>query len=223
MLAEQRHQGCSTDDDQHEDQTLQARDFQVSTETADDGRDAHEAAVGVQRGNGDLAERDAEVQQRSGGTGPAQTHDVGHFVAGELPVGRSGSEHAEDHRHLCTNDRTCACGKKGFHRGNLARQVARIVSHIRAEGDLPGRRERHREQETAPAEVADLQQSANINLADQTAEQINKGNHANDTGNTADPMDHPITEHRDQHDDTGKNEDTDAVADAKQLAQRLAG
>ncbi|MCY1180581.1 hypothetical protein D9M73_210350 [compost metagenome] len=71
--------------------------------------------------------------------------------------------------------------------------------------------------------MADLQQSANINLADQTAEQINKGNHANDTGNTTDPMDHPITEHRDQHDDTGEKEDTDRVADPKQLAQRLAG
>ncbi|MCY1440956.1 hypothetical protein D9M71_572510 [compost metagenome] len=124
MLTEQRHQGRSTDDDQHEDQTLQVRHLQVATETADDGRNAHEATVGVQRGDGDLAERDAEVQQRSGGTGPAQTHDVGHFVAGELPVGRSGSEHAEDHRHLCANDRTRTCGEKGLHRGNIARQVA---------------------------------------------------------------------------------------------------
>ncbi len=71
--------------------------------------------------------------------------------------------------------------------------------------------------------MADLQQCANVNLAHQTAEQIHKGNHANHAGNTADPVDHPITEHRDQHDDTGENQDAGGVADAEQLAQRLAG
>ncbi|MNV30498.1 hypothetical protein D3C71_1217700 [compost metagenome] len=71
--------------------------------------------------------------------------------------------------------------------------------------------------------MTDLQECANVCLAHQASEQVNEGNHTNDTGDTADPMDHPITKHRDQHDDTGENEDTDAVADAKQLAQRLAG
>ncbi|MDT4859679.1 hypothetical protein FQZ97_942010 [compost metagenome] len=71
--------------------------------------------------------------------------------------------------------------------------------------------------------MADLQECANVSLAYQTTEQVNKGNHPNDTGNPANPMDHPIAEYRDQHDDTGEDEDTDGVTDAKQLAQRLAG
>ncbi|VVO41265.1 hypothetical protein PS706_05911 [Pseudomonas fluorescens] len=71
--------------------------------------------------------------------------------------------------------------------------------------------------------MANLQECANVGLAHQTAEQVDKGNHANNAGDTADEMDHPITEHRDQHDDTGKNQDTDAVADPEQLTQRLTG
>lgn len=71
--------------------------------------------------------------------------------------------------------------------------------------------------------MADLQKSTHVGLADQAAEQVDERNHTDDAGDAADPMDHPVTEHCDQHDDTGENKDTDAVTDAKQLAQRLAG
>ncbi|MNL07950.1 hypothetical protein D3C87_1286490 [compost metagenome] len=103
MLTKQCNQGRCADNHQHKHQTLHARNGQVTFETTDDGRDAHEAAVGVQRRDGHLAERDAEVQQRSGGTGAAQTDDVSHLMTGELAVGRSRSEHTEDHRHLRAN------------------------------------------------------------------------------------------------------------------------
>ncbi len=144
-------------------------------------------------------------------------------MPGELAVGRCGGKHAENHRHLGANHRTRASGEKGFHRGNPARQVTGIVSHVRAESDLPGRRERHRQQEAAPAEVPDLQKSANVGLAHQAVEQVNERNDPDDAGHPADEVDHPITEHRYQHDDAGENEDTDAVADPEQLAQRLPG
>ena len=101
---------------QHEHQALQTRDLQATTKTADDGGDAHEAAVGIERRDGDLAERDAEVQQRSGSPRAAQANDVRHLVAGKLPVGHGRGKHAEDHRHLGTDDRTCASSEKGFHR-----------------------------------------------------------------------------------------------------------
>jgi len=124
MLAEQGDQGCGADNRQHEHQALQARDLQAATEAADDGGNAHEAAVGVQRGDGDLAERDAEVQQRRSGPSATQADDVGHFMTGELPVGHGRGKHAEDHRHLGANHRTGTGGEKGFYRRGLARQIA---------------------------------------------------------------------------------------------------
>ncbi|VVO41276.1 hypothetical protein PS706_05912 [Pseudomonas fluorescens] len=124
MLAEQRDQGRRADNRQHEHQTLQARDLQATAKAADDGRDAHEAAVRVQRRDGDLAEGDAEVQQRSSGTRTTQAHDVGDFVTGELPVGHRRGKHAEDHCHLRANHRTRTRGEKGFQRGGVARQIA---------------------------------------------------------------------------------------------------
>ena len=104
------------DDHQHKHQTLQTRDLQTPTKAADDGGDAHEAAVGVERRDGDLAERDAEVQQRSGSPRAAQANDVRHLVAGKLPVGHGRGKHAENHRHLGPDDRTCASREEGFHR-----------------------------------------------------------------------------------------------------------
>ncbi len=100
MLPEQGNQGCRADDEQHEHQALHAGNRQVPFEATDDGGDAHEAAVGVQRRNGHLAERDAEIQQRGGGAGAAQTNDVSDFVTGELTIGRSGGKYTENHRDL---------------------------------------------------------------------------------------------------------------------------
>ncbi|MNL07951.1 hypothetical protein D3C87_1286500 [compost metagenome] len=71
--------------------------------------------------------------------------------------------------------------------------------------------------------MTDLQECADVGLAHQTPEQEDESDHANHAGNTADPVDHPITEHRHQHDDAGKNQDADAVTDVKQLTQRLTG
>ncbi|MNG24683.1 hypothetical protein D3C84_1094400 [compost metagenome] len=69
MLAEQRDQGRGADDAKDEEQTLAAADFNMPAKATDDGGDAHEAAVGVEGGDGHLAEGDAEVQQRGGGAG----------------------------------------------------------------------------------------------------------------------------------------------------------
>jgi hypothetical protein len=69
--------------------------------------------------------------------------------------------------------------------------------------------------------MTNLQERTNVGLAHQPPEQEHKSDHANHAGDAADPVDHAIAEHRDQHDDTGENQDAYAVADTEQLTQRL--
>ncbi|MNP39793.1 hypothetical protein D3C76_1333820 [compost metagenome] len=59
-------------------------------------------------------------------------------MAGKLIARQRRDEHAEDHRDLCADHRSQADGEKGLHGGCGSRQVARIVRHVGAEGDLPG-------------------------------------------------------------------------------------
>lgn len=124
VLAEQRDERRGADDREDEEQALHAGDLQLAAYAADDGRDAHEAAVGVQRGNGHLAEGDAEVEQRGDGPAAAQADDVGHLAAGELAVGQGCGEHPEDHRGLGAEHRAEADGEEGLPRRGGRRQVA---------------------------------------------------------------------------------------------------
>ncbi|MNJ12967.1 hypothetical protein D3C77_71710 [compost metagenome] len=223
MLAEQGNHRRGTDNGEHEQQALAAADVDVPAKATDDSGDAHEAAVGVEGGNGHLAESDAEVQQCSGGTGAPQAHDVGHFTPGKLAVGDGGGEHPEDHRRLGADHRTQAGGEEGLERGGAAWQVAGVVRHIRTEGDLPGRRQRHREQERGPGEVAVFQQLADVGNGHDAAEQVDEGDDPQHAGDAPDPVDHAVAGHRGEDDDRGEDQDPGTVADAQQLADGLAG
>ncbi|KAG1242505.1 hypothetical protein G6F65_022983 [Rhizopus arrhizus] len=64
MLADQRHGRRRRHDQHHGHRPLPVRDLHLAPEAAGDRGDAHEAAVGIQRGDRDLAEGDAEATSR---------------------------------------------------------------------------------------------------------------------------------------------------------------
>lgn len=222
MLPRQRHTGGRAHDQQHEHQPLAPRDVHMAAKAADDGGDAHEAAIRIQRRDGDLAERDAEVQQRRRGARAAQADDVGHLAAGELSGRHGRSQHAQGHGDLRAQHRARADRQEGPERRRAAGQVARIVGHVGAVGDLPGGRQRYRQQERGPAEMADPQQLAEVAQRDHAAEQVNEGDQPQHAGHAADDVDHAVAEHGHQHDDGGEQQDARAVADPEQLADGLA-
>ncbi|MNF62694.1 hypothetical protein D3C84_443790 [compost metagenome] len=162
MLADQRQGRGDADDAEHEEQALGMGHLQVAAKAADDGGDAHEAAVGIERGDGHLAERHAEEQQASHHTAGAQPDYVGDLVAGERIAGQRGGEYAEHHGGLRADDRAQAHGEECPEGRCAAWQVARVVRHVGTERDLPRRRQGDRQEEGAPAEVTVVQQGADI-------------------------------------------------------------
>ncbi|MNP74918.1 hypothetical protein D3C76_1718720 [compost metagenome] len=69
--------------------------------------------------------------------------------------------------------------------------------------------------------MAVFQQQADVVEGHQPGKQINEGNDAQYAGDPPDQVDHPVTEHRQQGDTRGKNQDPGAVADTDQLRDRL--
>ncbi|KAG0774307.1 hypothetical protein G6F22_014169 [Rhizopus arrhizus] len=174
MLADQRHGRRRRHDQHHGHRPLPVRDLHLAPEAAGDRGDAHEAAVGIQRGDRDLAEGDAEVQQRRHRAGAAQAYDVGDFAPRELAGGHGGGQHPQHHRDLRAHHRPQPHCQERLRGRRGAGQIARVVRHVRAIGDLPRRRQRHRQQERAPAEVPDLQQLAHVAHRHHAAEQPNR-------------------------------------------------
>ncbi|MNE21527.1 hypothetical protein D3C80_1146940 [compost metagenome] len=70
--------------------------------------------------------------------------------------------------------------------------------------------------------MAVLQELADVADDHDAAEQVNECDDPQYAGNPPDPVDHAIAEHRGQDDHGGENQDPGAVADAEQLADRLA-
>ena len=100
MLPQQRQRGGKAHHEQDVKQAQDPGDLMVATKAADDGGQGHKTAVGIERGDGHLAEHHAKIQQRR--HRPARPHadDICHLMPGELAAGQGGHKHTENHRYL---------------------------------------------------------------------------------------------------------------------------
>src|SRR5579863_9541356 len=134
----------------------------------------------------------------------------------EFLAGHRGRKHPEGHGDLRADDRAEPDGGEYPGDGGVARQIAGVVGDIRTEGDLPGSRERHRQQKLAQREMPLRQQGGHVVSGKQPGEHVGKGDHADDARDSPEPMNDPIAEYRHDHDEAGEDDDPDGVIDIEQ-------